>query len=171
MKYNTLRFLALPILFLFFLLDGQLSTLFTNLSFVTVSISTHLLLLVGLYFIDIIALPSSLLLFALLGIIYDQYYLNVLGIATTIFPLSFLVVYFFYKSFQRNWLFDLLVFLVMVFYFEFASYLFARIFHLTNLSVFIFTFYKLVPSLLINLTLFAVLRPLFLRVFSITYKT
>ncbi|HFR3397545.1 TPA: rod shape-determining protein MreD, partial [Streptococcus suis] len=41
----------------------------------------------------------------------------------------------------------------------------------TNLSVFIFVFNKLLPSLLFNLVLFFVLQPLFERLFGITNKT
>ena len=171
MKYSSLRLLVFPFLFFIFLIDSQLSTLFTTISFSHFSISSHLLLLAGLYLIDLISLPSSLFIFIVLGLIYDQYYLNILGIATTIFPLLIFVIYYFYKSFERNWFVDLLVFLVLIFYFEFVSYLFARIFHLTNLSVFIFTFYNLLPSLIINSVMYCLGRPVFKRFFDITYKT
>ena len=112
MKYSSLRLLVFPFLFFIFLIDSQLSTLFTTVSFSHFSISSHLLLLAGLYLIDLISLPSSLFIFIVLGLIYDQYYLNILGIATTIFPLLIFVIYYFYKSFERNWFVDLLVFLV-----------------------------------------------------------
>ncbi|HEM3177190.1 TPA: rod shape-determining protein MreD [Streptococcus suis] len=171
MKFDSLRFLAFPLLFLMFLIDSQLSTIFSVASISSFSISSHLLLLVGLYMIDVVPLPSSVTMFFLLGVIYDQYYLNILGIATTILPLLLFIVYHFYRSFNRSWILDLLVFLLMIFYFEFVSYIFARIFHLTNLSIFIFTFYNLLPSLLVNTGIFCVLRPVFQRFFDITYKT
>ncbi|HFI0777414.1 TPA: rod shape-determining protein MreD, partial [Streptococcus suis] len=132
MKFDSLRFLVFPLLFLMFLIDSQLSTIFSVASISSFSISSHLLLLVGLYMIDVVPLPSSVTMFFLLGVIYDQYYLNILGIATTILPLLLFIVYHFYRSFNRSWILDLLVFLLMIFYFEFVSYIFARIFHLTN---------------------------------------
>ncbi|NQI72889.1 rod shape-determining protein MreD [Streptococcus suis] len=171
MKYSSLRLLVFPLLFLMFLIDSQLSSLFSMFSISIFSISGHLLLLAGLYMIDVISLPYSIIMFVLFGIIYDQYYLNILGIASTILPLLLFIIHHFYKSFKRSWFLDLLVFLLMIFYFEFVSYLFARIFHLTNLSIFVFTFYNLLPSLLVNTGIFCTLRPLFLRIFDITYKT
>ncbi|NQP32467.1 rod shape-determining protein MreD [Streptococcus suis] len=171
MKYSSLRLLVFPLLFLMFLIDSQLSSLFSMFSISIFSISGHLLLLAGLYMIDVISLPYSIIMFVLLGIIYDQYYLNILGIASTILPLLLFIIHHFYKWFKRSWFLDLLVFLLMVFYFEFVSYIFGRLFHLTNLSIFIFTFYNLLPSLLVNTGVFCVLRPFFLRIFDITYKT
>lgn len=171
MGNKLIEIFMFPILFLVLLLDGQLSTLITNWSFGLVAISSHVLLMLAIYYANYVSMAFSLFIFSILGLIYDISYLGLVGIATTIFPLAVYSIYFFFQGVESRPSFNTLILLVVVFEFEFISFLFARIFHMTNLSVFIFVFNKLLPSLLFNLLLFLILQPLFGRLFGITNKT
>ncbi len=171
MRYTKFDLIILPVLFLLLLVDGQLSTLLTNFIPGVFSVSTYLLFIGGLYFAHRVSLPYSLLTFVLLGLVYDLYYLKLVGLATTIFPLLVIILYFFFRGVDNNRWTNVIVLLVLIFHLELVSYLFARLFQLTNLSVFIFVFYNLLPTLVVNFLLFVVLQPLFDSIFRITNKT
>ncbi|HFI0257123.1 TPA: rod shape-determining protein MreD [Streptococcus suis] len=158
-KYSN--YLAPIVLFTVFLLDAQISTLLSNLAPSTVSITSYLLLIVGMYIIDKINLTYTIILFSMLGIVYDIYYLNILGLSTTLFPLIIYMVYYFTTNVHLNRWTSLMILGVMIFGFEFTSFVLARLFQLTNLSMFIFVVYKLLPSLLYNLFILLIFYPLF----------
>ncbi|MBY5006636.1 rod shape-determining protein MreD [Streptococcus suis] len=165
------NYLSPMVLFIAFLLDAQLSTLLSNLAPGTVSITSYLLFITGMYIIDKINLTYSLILFSILGVIYDIYYLDILGISTTLFPLIIYIVYYFTTKIHLNRWISLMILVVMIFSFEFTSFALARLFQLTNLSMFIFVVYNLLPSLLYNLFFLFIFYPLFKKSFVITDKT
>ncbi|MBS8068982.1 rod shape-determining protein MreD [Streptococcus suis] len=171
MRNKMIEIFMFPILFFILLLDGQISTLVTNWSVGLFTISSHLVLMLAIFYANYVSLGFSLFIFTLLGLVYDIGYLNLIGIATTTLPLVLYCIYFFFQGAVSKRGINILILLVAIFQFEFISYSFARIFHITNLSVFIFVFNKLLPSLLFNLVLFFVLQPLFERLFGITNKT
>ncbi|MDQ8759546.1 rod shape-determining protein MreD [Streptococcus ruminantium] len=171
MRNKLVEVFMFPVLFVLLLVDGQLSTLVTNWSVDLFSVSSHLVFMLAIFYANYVSVRFSLLVFTLLGLIYDISYLGLIGIAITTFPLVGYCIYFFFQGFDRKRGLNALILLVVVFQFEFISYLFARIFHMTNLSVFIFVFNKLLPSLVFNLLLFLVLQPLLERLFGITNKT
>lgn len=164
--------LLVPLVFFgIFLLDAQFTSLLSNWAPGQILVTSHLLLLAGMVASFYLPLPYGLSLFTLLGMVYDLYYLSVLGIATTLFPLVLYLAYYFYNSVRFRWLTNVLLLLVLIFTFEFASFLLARLFQLTNLSVFIFVFYKLVPTLVWNIFFLSLLSPLLQKVMKITQKT
>ncbi|WP_309109486.1 rod shape-determining protein MreD [Streptococcus zhangguiae] len=164
--------LLFPFILLFsFLLDGQLSTLLTNLVPGIIAISSHLLLILALVTVSYFPLFVNLLLFTILGLVYDIYYLNVVGIYITLFPLVVYVIDYFYQSLKFKRVTNHILLLVVVFVVEFGAFLFARLFEVTNLSMFIFVFYSLVPTLVFNSFLLLVVQPLFERIVYITNKT
>ncbi|QHF53906.1 MULTISPECIES: rod shape-determining protein MreD [Streptococcus] len=171
MRNKLVEVFMFPVLFVLLLVDGQLSTLVTNWSVDLFSVSSHLVFMLAIFYANYVSVRFSLLVFTLLGLIYDISYLGLIGIAITTFPLVGYCIYFFFQGADRKRGLNALILLVVVFQFEFISYLFARIFHMTNLSVFIFVFNKLLPSLVFNLLLFLVLQPLLERLFGITNKT
>lgn len=159
------------IFFLAFLIDGQLSSLLGNWAPGHVIIASHVLLVIGMLSSFYIPLPYGLFLFTILGMVYDLYYLSALGIATTLFPLVIYLAYYFYEYVRFRWVTNILLLLVLVFTFEFSGFLLARLFELTNLSVFIFVFYKLLPTLVWNLCFLSMLQPVLQKVIKITQKT
>lgn len=171
MNRKTVLYLAPFITLLFFLLDGQLSTLLTNWAPGAISIASYSLFIVGIFCSVYLPLSYSMILFTILGSLYDWYNLNLLGIAITLFPLVIYLIYYFYQNLPINLLTNWIVLLVVIFLFEFGSFVLARIFQITNLSVFIFTFYNLAPTLLFNSFMLIMLHPIFKRWFNIMNKT
>ena len=170
-KKQYLTYLAPLIVLLVFLMDGQLSTLMTNWSPGPISISSHMVLMVGIFLSFHFPLLYSISIFAVLGFIYDLYYLGVLGIAITLMPLSVYLIYYFYQNLPFRAVTNQVILLVILFVFEFAAFLLARLFSLTNLSMFIFVFYDLMPTLVFNAFLLLLLHPLLKSCFGITNKT
>ena len=170
-KKQYLTYLAPLIVLLVFLMDGQLSTLRTNWSPGSISISSHMVLMVGIFLSFHFPLLYSISIFAVLGFIYDLYYLGILGIAITLMPLSVYLIYYFYQNLPFRAVTNQVILLVILFVFEFAAFLLARLFSLTNLSMFIFVFYDLMPTLVFNAFLLLLLHPLLKSCFGITNKT
>ncbi len=168
-RYST--YLAPFCLFLAFVIDGQISTLLSNWGPERITITCHLLLILAIYFTPYLSSFYHIFLFLMLGIIYDIYYLGGLGIATTLYPLMIYLMYYFYQAVPFNRVINFVVLMVLIFGFEFASFLLARLFQLTNLSMFIFVFYNLLPGLLFNSAFLILLQPLMERSFGIINKT
>lgn len=171
MKKQYFIYLAPVIVLLAFLLDGQLTTLLTNWSPGSISISSHIVLMVGIFLSFHLPLFYSLFLFAVLGFIYDVYYLGVLGVAITLMPLSIYLIYYFYQNLSFRAITNQIILFVIIFVFDFVAFLLARLFSLTNLSMFIFVFNDLMPTLLFNFFLLLLLHPLLKSLFGITNKT
>ncbi|HFI0236872.1 TPA: rod shape-determining protein MreD [Streptococcus suis] len=171
MHNRVLEFFMFPVLFFILLIDGQVSTFLSNMSVGLFSISSHILLMFAIFYANYVSLSISLVIFALLGLVYDVVYLGFIGMAATTLPLVIFCIYFYFQGVESKRLINLLILLVSIFQFEFTSYLFARVFQMTNLSVFIFVFNKLLPSLLFNLILFLLIQPVLERIFGITNKT
>ncbi|HFU4460493.1 TPA: rod shape-determining protein MreD [Streptococcus suis] len=171
MHNRVLEFFRFPVLFFILLIDGQVSTFLSNMSVGLFAISSHILLMFAIFYANYVSLSISLVIFALLGLVYDVVYLGFIGMAATTLPLVIFCIYFYFQGVGSKRLINLLILLVSIFQFEFTSYLFARVFQMTNLSVFIFVFNKLLPSLLFNLILFLLIQPVLERIFGITNKT
>lgn len=171
MNRKMITYLAPLIVFLTFLLDGQLTTLLINLAPGSISISSHILLMVGIFLSFHLPLAYSLILFSIIGMIYDLYYLGIIGIAITLMPLSLYLIYYFYQNMKYSMVTNQIILIVIIFIFDFFAFLLARLFFLTNLSMFIFVFYDLMPTLLFNFLFLLFLQPLLRRVFLITNKT
>lgn len=154
-----------------FIVDGQLTTLLTNLSSGGFFITSHLLLIMGIFLSFCLPLSYSLVLYTVMGLFYDLYYFGVVGMAVTLFPLVIYLVYYFYENLRFRRITNHIILLVIIFVVEFFSFLLARFFQLTNLSMFIFVFNNLVPSLLFNSAFLLVLHPILKSLFVITNKT
>lgn len=162
----------LPVfMFFIFLLDAQFSTLLTNLAPQVVSISSHLLLMLAIFASRRITVAPMMILSVMIGFLYDIYYLGVLGLSTTLLPLVIYIVYYIYQNLAFKRITNHILLFVMLFTFEFGTFVLARIFQLTNLSMFIFVVYNLLPTLVFNMLLFMILSPLLESLFAITNKT
>lgn len=159
MNRKILLYLSPFILLLIFLLDGQLSTLVTNWAPRQMAITSHVLFMLSIFYSIELALLPQILLFTFFGMLYDVYYLGVLGIALTLMPLVVYLIYYFYQQLNFNAVTNTTVLLVIIFSFEFASFLLGRLFGLTNLSMYMFVFYNLVPTIVFNSIFFLLLQP------------
>lgn len=168
---NYVKYL-IPLLLLFaFVLDGQLSTLFINLTPGIITVSSHFLLIMALYSTLYIPTFYNVVMFTIVGFLYDIYYLNIIGIFVTLFPLAVYLIDYFYQSLKFKRITNHIILLVVVFVVEFGAFLSARLFELSNLSMFIFVVYSLVPTLVFNTLLLLLLQPVLEKFFYITNKT
>lgn len=170
MKKNVKYFIPF-LLLLSFVIDGQLSTLFINLTPGIIYVSSHFLLIVGLFSVLYIPTFYNVAMFTIVGFLYDSYYLNILGVFVTLFPLVIYLIDYFYQSLKFKRLTNHIILLVVIFVVEFGAFLFARLFEVSNLSMFIFVVYSLVPTLLFNSLLLLILHPVLEKFFYITNKT
>lgn len=166
MNKKHILYLSPLIFIILFVLDGQLSTLVTNWLPGVMTISSHILFILSIFYSVEMTLRGQLILMTLLGAIYDIYYLNVLGIGLTILPFMVYLIYYFYQHIKFNVLSNLIILLVILFGFEFGSFLLGRLFHLTNLSMYMFVFYSLAPTLLFNCLMLVAIRPFFKKFFN-----
>lgn len=171
MHRNVFLLLVSLASFLVFLVDTQLTTLVTNLLPGFLSASSYILFIYSLFLSTYLYFTQSLFLFVLIGALFDIFYLKILGFSTSLFPLLLIGVYYFLKKLHHRPIIFLMIFIVMVFVFEFTGFLFARLLRVTNLSMYIFAFYHLVPTLVVNSILFLLIHPLFSKIFGITNKT
>lgn len=154
-------FMSVLIVFLLFLLDSHLSTLLMNLSPVATSITVHLVFIYALHRINRDSFRLLFITYIFLGLLYDIYYFNFIGFATSLFPMTILLIYFFNRNVYFVGITRLLSFLVVLFLLEIFSFLIASLFNMTDLSVSVFVFYNLLPTLICNLLLFFLTFPLF----------
>lgn len=147
-------------LFLVFIFDSQLSTLLSNWAPERVVIASHLLLIFLIYSVRLISILHLIIIFLVIGATFDIYYLGILGVGVALYPLLTYFVYYFHKGIGLRRIINFIILLVLIFSFEFTSFLIAKAFQMTNLSVFIFTSYSLLPTLIFNLLLFMLIQPL-----------
>ncbi|MBF0787727.1 rod shape-determining protein MreD [Streptococcus sp. 19428wC2_LYSM12] len=166
---NYVKYLIPFLLLLSLVIDGQLSTLFINLTPGIIYISSYLLLILGLFSVLYVPTFYNVAMFTIIGFLYDIYYLNVLGVFVILFPLVIYLIDYFYQSLKFKRVTNHIILLVVVFVVEFGAFLFARLFELTNLSMFIFVVYSLVPTLVFNSLLLVMLQPV-LEKFFIYHK-
>ncbi|WP_394405813.1 rod shape-determining protein MreD [Streptococcus sp. 20-1249] len=171
MNKKYLFYLSPVFVLLSFLIDGQVSTLVTNWLPGAMTVSCHIIFILSIFYSIDMPLRWQLILFTLLGALYDLYYLNILGIGLTIMPLMVYLIYYFYQQLKFNSLSNITILLVVLFGFEFGSFLLGRLFQLTNLSMYMFVFYNLAPTLLFNCLILVVVQPFFKKIFRITNKT
>ncbi|MGQ7563803.1 rod shape-determining protein MreD [Streptococcus suis] len=171
MRNKWFPILLLNLSVLIFLLDGQLALLYTNFLPGFLSASSYLLFFYALYVSLQCRFSQTVLPVAILGFLFDIYYLDLIGVATVLFPVLLYFVYYF--SDKLSWKFGTLLMMqfVMIFFFEMIGFLLARVFSLSHLSIFIFLFYHLLPTLIINTLIFIFIYPWLGRFFSITVKT
>ncbi|MGT2951414.1 rod shape-determining protein MreD [Streptococcus cuniculi] len=168
---NYVKYIIPLLLLLAFVIDGQLSTLFINLTPGIITVSSHFLLIMALYSVLYIPTFYNVVIFTIIGFLYDIYYLNIIGIFVTLFPLAVYLIDYFYQSLRFKRVTNHIILLVVIFVVEFGAFLSARLFEVSNLSMFIFVVYSLVPTLVFNSLLLLMLQPVLEKFFYITNKT
>lgn len=146
----VLPFLLLVIL----LIDGQLSSMMSNALGDDSRINSHLLLLILLGQLREDRSASLYWTYFLLGLIFDIYYVNMIGMASLVLPL---LIYCARKVplMKGNHFFQgLMFFLIMNFTFELSLYALAQIYQLTTYPFIFFVTYNLAPTLLYNILIY-----------------
>ncbi|GAB2027677.1 rod shape-determining protein MreD [Lactovum odontotermitis] len=155
------QFFSPIILFCLMLIDSQFSN-FLAVSFSMVIFpASHLFLIFLMYSALKHNLTYLLIVSTLLGIIYDSYFLGVIGIAAAIFPLISLFLYEIRETvFQNRWT-RIFATIIIVFAFELSSFSIEYGFGLATIGPVEFVLKELAASLILNIILAAVLlKPL-----------
>ena len=143
--------------FVVLLIDGQLSDLLTTLTGRNLFLQVHLLLIFSFLLLRFLDTDFFTYLLALiLGLIYDSYYLNFIGIAFFMLPLFVYLI----KRGRRFFVTPIrsfLSFFVLLFVYEVGAYGLAHLFYLTTYTPLSFVTYQLVITLLFNTVLFIIL--------------
>lgn len=164
--------LFLPfLLFLIFLIDGQISTFLTNFLPDSLVVSSYLIVVFTVLSVSYIPLFYGLFLYILLGFLYDISHFGIIGVAILLLPLFYLFIYWVEKKMHHNGFTRFILLIIVLFLLEIVGFLIARLSGLTKLSLFLFVSYDLVPSLVVNSLCFLLLQPVFQRNFKITNKT
>ncbi|AWN17981.1 rod shape-determining protein MreD [Streptococcus sobrinus] len=140
--------------FVVLLIDGQLSDLITTLAGRTVLLQVHLLLIFSFLLLRFLDTDFFTYLLALvLGLIYDSYYLNFIGVAFFMLPI-FVYLLKRGRSFFITPTRSALGFFLLIFVYEVGAYGLAYLFHLTTYNPLSFVTYQLVITLVFNTLLF-----------------
>lgn len=150
MSKFTFQFVTPILLFFFMLFDGQMTQVFAGIFPGEITPVSHLLLIFLIYSTTQHKSNYILILSALIGIIYDSYYLGIYGIATLLLPLIVLFVYNLQSAIFTSWWTRLFAVIIVVTIFEAASFAISTLFGFTNTNPLQFVVYQLAPTLLLN---------------------
>ncbi|WP_277291225.1 rod shape-determining protein MreD [Streptococcus orisratti] len=146
------------LLFFLMLIDGQVSFLASILTENKIFITSHLFLLVALFYSSGRKKIISVSIFLVLGILYDFYYLNHFGIMLLIlfafFMLARKISYVFLESFFPS----LFIFIILLFLVDLLTYFLAVFYNITNFDLMNYVTFSIAPSLVFNLFLFLIAR-------------
>ncbi|AQP54019.1 rod shape-determining protein MreD [Vagococcus penaei] len=151
-------FYALPFIFFFLMLfDGHLSSIILTIFAVPMSFTSNLLLMM-MMFATFQMSKSYMISWALvMGLLYDSYYYNVIGINFVLFPL---LVWFMYLLFERvvpNTFTIILAFILFVTALSVGRVILLSLFKLTDTTILDYLTRTLAPTLVVNLILIIIL--------------
>ncbi|MGT2930517.1 rod shape-determining protein MreD [Streptococcus dentasini] len=149
--------------FLLMLIDGHLSDIFSTLTGRSIILQVHFLL-IFLFFVQryINNAYFSYSLAFILGLIYDSYNLNFIGVAFFILPLVVYII----RKWGRYFVTGLRraqAFFILITLFETGCYGLAYLYHLTTYDFLSFVTYQLVVSLLLNSLIFIIIDKIMRR--------
>ncbi len=160
--------LSLLVVFLIMLLDGQLTTLLMNSLPFDLRIASRLLLLNLIFFSSRKKDVETVLIFLVIGLLYDSYYLNLIGIATTLLPVFASILGGVFRTLKFNLLNFVLMSVILIFSFEVLSYLLAQVVGLGSLRFEVFVVKTLAPTLGYNVLQSLAIYPIFLTILKKT---
>lgn len=152
-----LKYIAPPLLFIFMLLDAHVDRLFTHFFSDNYQMNAHIMILVLLIvseFLDKWFVIGTML---IIGILYDLYYIGVIGIYAVILPLSVALIYLFGKVIHQSLLTTFFSMIIFVTFFELGSTLIQMVFQLARVNNQLFVTRFLGPTLVLNILLFILL--------------
>ncbi|MDR2976657.1 MAG: rod shape-determining protein MreD [Streptococcaceae bacterium] len=158
MSHWAFQFFSPIILFFLILVDSHFSIFLTGIFSAAIIPVSHLFLIFLMYTTLKHHLTYLIIMSVLLGIIYDSYFLGVIGIAAAIFPLISLFLYEIRDTvFQNRWT-RIFATVIIVFTFEIFSYGIEFAFGLTSLAPLTFISKELAASLVLNIILATALQ-------------
>jgi rod shape-determining protein MreD len=149
----TFQFFTPLLLFFLLLIDSQLSQLFSSFSDNALTPICHLFLIFLLYSVTKLRFSYLIILSLILGIIYDSYFIGVLGLASAIVPLIALFIYELQETVFLNRWTRLFTVIIIVFLFEAVIPLLETLFGLITINLVHFVAQQLAPTLALNIFL------------------
>lgn len=161
-KFSAIPFLLSIIPFLW---DGHISMLLNHYFSPELFLSSHLFIIY--IFILTLTLTNnfSLLYLVCLGFLYDTYYFKTLGIVIITLPLLCYLLTQLLRFVKRNTYVDCLLAFLFLFLFDAINFGFALYYGFTNESISDFIIYQLSPSLVFNLLMFILIKPIVEKLF------
>lgn len=159
---------SLPfILFFMMLIDGHISSSILGIFSVPMDFTSNLLLLF-LMFATFQMEKTYLVIFSgIIGILYDSYFYNVVGINFILLPLIVLIMYGLFEHVYPNTFTLILSFIVFVTTLSVGRVLLLTIFNLTHTTILDFFARTLAPTLVLNIILVAVLAVPLKKMFNV----
>ena len=159
------KYFLLFLLFLLMLIDGQLSYLMSSIFSYHVTISSHLLLLAIINFYHDRNKHFVLFSALILGILYDIYYLNRIGLVVFLLPVLIIFTNKITKSIFASNFQTLTYYIIILFLFEIVGESAAVLLGMTTLSIANFIAYSFAPTLIFNVLLYLIFQKLFKKVY------
>ncbi|MBO0476530.1 rod shape-determining protein MreD [Vagococcus sp. DIV0080] len=149
---------SLPfILFFMMLIDGHISSRILAVLSVPMDFTSNLLLLFLMFATFQMEKPYLVITSGVIGLLYDSYFYNVVGINFILLPLIVLVMYALFEHVYPNTFTLILSFIVFVTALSLGRVLLLTIFNLTHTTVLDFFARTLAPTLIVNICLIAIL--------------
>lgn len=167
MKQPKVYYFAPFVFFFLLLLDGQLTRLLDTWTKNIHIANAHFLLLA--FLVAAAYLPKGYLLITafIMGLIYDMYYVGVVGVYALIIPVIVLLMYTFQNTIQQNLFTLFFSMIIFVTLFETASLLIQMVFKLAEVDSMYFITRFLGPTLLLNMIIFVIFIFPFKKLFAI----
>ncbi|MGX7350417.1 rod shape-determining protein MreD [Enterococcus canis] len=154
MTKANLKYYA-PVLFFFFLLlDGQLTSFLDGYTHNVYFAISHFLLLAFLLATDVLPKRYLIVTALILGLIYDSYYVGIIGIYSVIYPLTVALMITFEKTINTNVFTRFFGAIISITFFELAALVMQMLFQFTNAAPLYFISRALGPTLLLNICLY-----------------
>ena len=148
-----------------FLWDGHISMLLNYYFSPELFLSSHLFII----YMSILTLSRpnnfSFLYLVCLGFLYDTYYFKTVGIVIITLPLLSYLLAQLLRFVKRNAYVDCLLAFLFLFFFDTINFGFALYYGFTNESISDFIIYQLSPSLVFNLLIFILIKPIVEKLF------
>lgn len=108
-------------------------------------------LLMYLIFVSVFYNSKSAMLYGLFfGLLYDVFFIDIIGLYAVLYPLMCLIAGYIVKSVYRNLLVATLATLVLTAFFEFILYLFFSVISLISMPMDVFLTSRLLPTMVAN---------------------
>ncbi len=154
LKEKRIPFWLPIVLFLIMLVDGQFTRLFGSINENQSFMHFHLLLLIMIVFLPLYKRRDAVLTAFFLGLIYDFYYLGIVGIWSLCLPVFVSLQYVIFEQVETTPFTILLSFILSVTLIESISFLMQVIFQLITGKFIFFITGVLGPTILLNVVLF-----------------
>ncbi|MGM0126204.1 rod shape-determining protein MreD [Enterococcus sp. AZ194] len=167
LRKEYVKYYAPAVFFLLMLIDGQLTRsvgIWSNGGYLA---NVHILLLAVLC--GCMTLPRRFMIITtiIIGIIYDSYYIGVIGIFSVALPVTVLCMYALAKTINTNVFTIFFGYIIFITSFEVISLVIQFIFKLAIIDGSVFIAQYLAPTLLLNMGLFVLLIVPFRKLFVI----